>query len=158
MADEVAINFIYPPKYDALEDRNGHRRYIIQLTGYSDGTGEIEAVKVRRTDLLAVNGKPPSKLIVEKIEYDITGMMVTLEYSGAGVDDVIAHLNWSSNVLDFGENGRGPIYTDPDDDPEFGNILLTSTTGTADAAAIEELDPPIAGDTYNITLTIRAKE
>lgn len=158
MPDQVAINFIHPAKYDVMDDKNGHRRYIVQLTGMSDGTGEIDAVKVRRDSLLATNGKPPSQLVIEKIEYDVTGMMATLEYSGSGVDDIIAHLNYSSGCMEFPNGGRYPAYSNPDDDPEFGNILLTSTTGTGDGATIEEDDPPIYGDTYNITLTIRAKE
>jgi hypothetical protein len=148
MADDVAIKFIYPPNFDkSFPDHNpiGNRRFIVQLTSISDGTGEDMAVKLRRTDLVATSGNPPSELIVEKIEYDVADMAVVLEFSGNNVDDTIAILNDSNGGFDFSPDGLRINSTNPDDDPEWGNILLST-------------EQTVAGATYNITMTVRAKE
>jgi hypothetical protein len=148
MADEVGIKYLYPPNYNPLSvdgKDNGNRRYVLLLTSISDGTGEDLAIKVRRTDLLTTNGNVPSQLVVEKLDFEVTGMTVYLEFNG-NTDEKIAILNANTNSYDYTSFGGMTINdTNDDDDPEWGNILLTTSGETS-------------GDTYNITLTVRAKD
>ncbi len=164
MADEVGIKWIYPPNFEGTfppGTPSGNRRYSVLLTCLSDGTGEEEAVKMRRTDLLTSYGKIPSRLVVEKIDYDVSGMAVYLGFSG-NTDERIAVMNNSSGSYDFTKTGgladNDPATDNPNDDPEWGNILLSSTSGASDFSDPEELQQPSFGDTYNITLTVRVKE
>ena len=47
----------------------------------SDGTGEDDAIKAKRTDLICTDGTIPSFLVMEKIEYDVSGMRVVVSYN-----------------------------------------------------------------------------
>ena len=162
MADQVNINWIYPQNFNGTFPEgtaSGHRRYIVQCTCYSDGTGEEDAVKVRRSDLLATNGKTPSKLVIEKIEYDVSGMTVLIDWSST-TDDRIAVLNASSGVLDWTSTGGRHINDTNDvDDAEWGNIIFNTTQ---DYFGISDIDLPLfspdPGTSYNITIHVKAKE
>lgn len=161
MADEVGIKWLYPPNFEGTFPEgtpNGHRRYTVQLTGFSDGTGEEDVVKVRRTDLLTPSGIVPVNLVIEKIDYDVSGMCAILEWS-SNTADKIAILNASSGSFDYRDQGGLHINdTNPTDDPEWGNIIINTSAGSSDFTSVEDLDPPTFGDSYQIILTIRVKE
>jgi hypothetical protein len=162
MADQVGINWIYPPNFDGTfppDTPGGHRRYVVQLTGFSDGTGEEDVTKVRRSDLQATNGKAPISLVIEKIDYDVAGMTALLDWS-ANTDDRIAVLNDSSGSMDWTATGGRHINdTNPTNDPEWGSIIINTTTDAFGTSDIDlPLDAPDPGSSYNITLYLRAKE
>jgi len=162
MADQVNINWIYPQNFEGtfpIGTPCGHRRYVVQCTCYSDGTGEEDVTKVRRSDLLSTAGKPPSSLVIEKIEYDVGGMTVLIDWSSTTADR-IAVLNNSAGCLDWSSTGGRYINdTNDDNDPEWGSIIFNTTIDAFGASDIDlPLDPPDPGTSYNITIHLKAKE
>ena len=161
MADQVNTKWIYPPNFGGtfpIDTPCGHRRYTVNLGCFSDGTGEEDVTKIRRSDLLTVDGQVPKSLVIDKIEYDVSGMTVLIDWSG-NTDDRIAVLNNSSGVMDFSEHGGLHINdTNPTDDPEWGSIIFNTTTDAFGSSDIDEpLDAPDPGSSYNITITARSK-
>ncbi|MFH0753106.1 MAG: hypothetical protein V2A70_00900 [Candidatus Omnitrophota bacterium] len=147
MADMTNIKFLYPPNFEGTYPEgtpNGHRKYIVQCTNISDGSGEHDAIKLKRTDLLTADGNIASKLVIEKVEYDVSGMMVEISYDNMN-DEVAAMLQNSSGCLDFTKHGGFVPQTDDSDIPGGGNIIFNTGGGSL-------------GDTYNIILTVRVKD
>ena len=147
MADNTQIKWLYPPNFSGTYDshiKNGVKRHIVLCTNKSDGTGEEDAIKLKRTDLLTSSGYIPRKLVVEKIDYDISGMEVLISYNNEN-DEEVARLSDSSGTIDFRPSG-GFIPADEEDGvtPEGGDIVFTSSGQT--------------NDSYNIKLTVRLKE
>ena len=145
MADLTNIKWLYPPNFEGTYEagtKNGHRRHIVLCTCVSDGTGETDAIKLKRTDMLTSDGQIPSKLVIERIDYQINGMNVNISYNN--VDDVfVATLYSGDGYLDFTNVGG---FTPQDDvDNEGGDIVFT-TENCSD------------GDSYKITLTVRLKQ
>ena len=162
MADQVNTNWIYPPNFPGTFPENtksGLRRYVVNFTCFSDGTGEEDVTKIRRSDLLTSSGQVPASLVIEKIDYDVSGMNVIIDWS-ANTDDRIAYLNSNGGTLDFSKTGGRYINdTNPTDDPEWGSIIFNTTADYFGTSDIDEpLESPDAGSTYNITITVRAKE
>jgi hypothetical protein len=146
MADETQIKWLYPPNFVGTYDtgtKNGHRRHIVQCISYSDGTGEDDSVKLKRTDMLTSAGNIPSKLVVEKIEYDISGMGVVISCNNTN-DEEIARLYNTQGVKEF-VGGFIPMDETEGEPFEGGDIVFT----TFDASD---------GDSYDITLTVRLKD
>ena len=129
MADTVTVKTIF----------NSPRKLVVLLTNLSDGTGESNVVKVDKSTFTGLNGSEPSKLVVEKIVYDVSSMRVLLTWDQTS-DETIAVLqghgclNWKKSGGNIGVNTGGT-----------GDILLT----TANQAV---------GDGYNITLHLRKKD
>ena len=147
MADITSIKWIYPSTFTGAFPEGikcGFRRMVVNLTSQSDGTGEEDAIKVRKADLLDSNGHVPERLVVEKVEYDISGMSVTLEWDNQS-DEVICDLSTGNGCLDW--TSFGGKIPDWDDDEALGSTgdILLNTDGAVDG-------------TYNITLTIRLKD
>jgi len=148
MADNTQIKWLYPPNFIGTYDshiKNGVKRHVILCTSKSDGTGEDDAIKLKRTDLLTPSGSIPSKLVVEKIVYDISGMEVVITYNNEN-DEEVARLYNSSGEIDFRSSG-GFIPMDETEGvtPEGGDIVFTTN---------DDSD----GDSYNIILTVRLKD
>ena len=125
---------------DSLVVFSGTRKRVVRLTNISDGTGESGVVKVDKSTLIGPNGLEPTKLVVERIEYDISGMTVRL-YWDHTADDEIAVIS-GAGYLDWREVGG---LVDPASAGATGDILLTTNAHTL-------------GDTYNITLWLRLKD
>ena len=145
MADLTKIKWLYPPNFEGTypaDTKNGHRRHVILCTNYSDGTGEDDEVKLRRTDLLTSEGQVPSKLVVEKIDYHISGMSVEISFNNDN-EEVIAMLYTGDGTIDFRPQGG---FTPEDDDDNLGGDIVF-TTANEDT-----------GDSYNIILTVRLKQ
>jgi len=145
MADLTKIKWLYPPNFEGTypaDTKNGHRRHVILCTNYSDGTGEDDEVKLRRTDMLTSEGQVPSKLVVEKIDYHISGMSVEISFNNDN-EEVIAMLYTGDGTIDFRPQGG---FTPEDDDDNLGGDIVF-TTANEDT-----------GDSYNIILTVRLKQ
>jgi len=133
MADSVNTNTLF----------SGTRRKIYQFTNVSDGTGESAVVKVDISTLTGPNkSAPPSKLVVEAIDYNIQGFTSVTLYFDATTDDEIAVLPAGSGVVDFTYGGG---LVDPQSSGATGDIVLTTTGAAANAS-------------YDITLYVRLKE
>jgi len=148
MADLTQIKWLYPPNFEGTYEKgrkDGHRRHIVLCTNKSDGTGEDDAIKLKRTDMLTSAGNVPSKLVVEKIEYDISGMEVLISYNNEN-DEEVARLYDSSGEIDFRPSG-GFVPAEEEDGvtPEGGDIVFTTSSETS-------------GDSYTIKLTVRLKD
>ena len=146
MADNTQIKWLYPPNFPGTYEshiKNGVKRHIVLCTNSSDGTGETDAIKLKRTDLLTSDGNIPSRLVVEKIKYDISGMEVLISYNNEN-DEEIARLYNSADEIVF-PGGFIPLDETEGTAPEGGDIVFT-TSGETD------------GDSYNIILTVRLKD
>ena len=145
MADLTKIKWLYPPNFEGTypaDTKNGHRRHVILCTNYSDGTGEDDELKLKRTDMLTSEGEVPSKLVVEKIDYHIAGMTVKIEYNNDN-EEVIAMLYSGDGCIDFRPQGG---FTPEDDGENLGcDIIFTTSNQTNN-------------DSYNIILTVRLKQ
>ena len=145
MADLTKIKWLYPPNFEGTYEtgtKNGHRRHVVLCTNYSDGTGEDDEVKLRRTDMLTSEGQVPSKLVVEKIDYHVSGMTVTISYNNDN-EEVIAMLYTGDGTIDF--RPQGGFVPEDDDENLGGDIVFTTENENA-------------GDSYNIILTVRLKQ
>lgn len=129
MADTVTTKTIF----------NSPKKLVVHITSLSDGTGESNVVKVDKSTFTGLNGSEPSKLVVEKIVYDVSSMRVLLTWDQTS-DETIAVLQgegklcWKKSGGNIGANTGGT-----------GDILLT----TANQAV---------GDGYDITLYLRKKD
>ena len=145
MADLTKIKWLYPPNFEGTYEtgtKNGHRRHVVLCTNYSDGTGEDDEVKLRRTDMLTSEGQVPSKLVVEKIDYHVAGMTVTISYNNDN-EEVIAMLYTGDGTIDF--RPQGGFVPEDDDDNLGGDVVFETSNQTS-------------GDSYNIILTVRLKQ
>ena len=146
MADNTQIKWLYPPNFVGTYDshiKNGVKRHIVLCTNKSDGTGEDNAIKLKRTDMLTPSGNIPSRLIVEKIKYDISGMEVLISYNNEN-DEEIARLYNTADEIEF-PGGFQPLDETEGTAPEGGDIVFTTDSATD-------------GDSYNIILTVRLKD
>lgn len=148
MADNTQIKWLYPPNFEGTypsDQKNGHRRHIILCTNYSDGTGEDSAIKLKRIDMLTPSGNIPSKLVIEKISYQISGMTVYVGYDNDNDNEDIT-LYTGDGDLDFTSYG-GHVPADETEGVPFesGNVVITTANETA-------------ADSYNIILTVRLKD
>jgi len=146
MADVTNIKFLYPPNFEGAflpGTASGHRHYIVQCTNISDGTGEADSIKLKREDLLTVEGNVPTVLVVEKVDYEVSGMTVKVSYNNL-TDDVVGILQ-GSGCLDFTRHGGFVPMEDDSDVPGNGDIVFDTFNSSL-------------GDTYNITLTVKAKD
>ena len=145
MADLTKIKWIYPPNFEGTYGtgtKNGHRRHVILCTNYSDGTGEDQELKLKRTDMLTSEGQTPSKLVIEKIDYHVAGMTVKIEYNNNN-EEVIAMLYSGDGCIDFRSQGG---FTPEDDGENLAGDIIFTTSNQTD------------GDSYNIILTVRLKQ
>lgn len=147
MADTVAINWIFPPNWDGNqsepgEKHPGYRKMIVQLICLSDGTGETDVQKVDISELRNSVGEIVTRTVVEKVEYNISGLNVLLEWDRAPHAEICRLVGANGAISGCIKHD----VVDPSDgvDDRTGDILLTTTGFTA-------------GDGYNITLHIRLK-
>ena len=129
MADTVSSKVLF----------QGTRRYVVQLMSLSDGTGETNVLKVDKSTLIGPAGVAPSSLTIEKIEYDVTSMRVSLSFDHT--TDVVFAVLQGSDCMDYRDVGGLRDAGTGD----TGDILLTT-------AGME------AGDGYNIVLHLLLQE
>jgi hypothetical protein len=147
MAVTTNIRWIRPPNWNG--ETAGYRRIVVHLTGIVSGQAalnETDVVKVNLSEWRTRSGAVPTRTVIEKLRWQIHGLSVTLEWDRTP-DEIIAYLNAGvaadsdSGEIDWAKDG-GLV-----DDGEVGtgDILLTTTNGAA-------------GDTYDITITLRLKD
>lgn len=130
MADTVDIQTIY----------SGPRRLALKFSGYSDGTGEVDVVKVDKSTLTGPNGSEPSKLVIEEIEWNIQGYnYIILEWDRTS-DQEIAVL------------GKGSGYKDY---RPYGGLVDNASGGTGDV--VLTTSGATSGASYDIAIVLRLK-
>lgn len=130
-----------PDTVDTVVIYAGQRRRVVRLLSRSDSTGETNVIKVDKSALTATNGKEPSKLVIEEIEWNVQGfknVVLTFDHT---TDDEAAVLA-GAGYKDYRPYGG---LVDPASAGGTGDILLSTTGAVADAS-------------YDITLTLRLKE
>lgn len=142
--DTTQIKWIYPPEWAGeYPSDTGYRRMKVRLTGDSDGTGETDAIKVNKSELLRPDGSVPGRLIVEAISWNVHSMTAKLEWDNS-TDEVIKLMN--AGVPAGSNSGEDNWLTvgglAPQDTDGSGDIVLTTSNVTE-------------GSTYDITLSIR---
>ena len=141
MADDVEVRYIYPPNLEGGANPMPTRKVIVVMAGLSDGTGETDVVKVRLEDLMKHDGSTPTRTSIERIQGNINGMTVLLEWDRAANAE-IALLGPGNYDQDYRTGGGRVDYGEEGD--RTGNIMLTSLYADS-------------GDSYDLTLTVRLK-
>ena len=132
MADTVTTKTLF----------NSPRKLVVNITNLSDGTGESNVVKVDKSAFTGPNGSEPTKLVIEKIVYDVSSMRVLLTWDQTS-DETIAVLQ-GDGTIDWYKSAKhsGNVAANTGG---TGDILLTTATQSV-------------GDGYNITLYLRKKD
>jgi hypothetical protein len=121
---------------DTLVLLNGKRRYRVRLLNASDGTGESSVVKVTKSALTNLNGVAPTKLSIEKIEYNIQGFSSVRLYWNHTTPDEIAFLPAGAGWIVY-----EPMISDPGSAGGTGDIILFTASA-------------VNGATYDIILHV----
>lgn len=139
MPDSVKVNWVHPADWDGNPPEPGQpgwKRIIVNLTCESDGTGETDVRKIIMSELRNAVGAVANRTVCNKIEYNVAGMNVLLEWDREPHKEI-------ARILAFDGVAAGtieePRYDDSDGSDGTGDILLTSTKFTD-------------GDGYDITL------
>lgn len=116
---------------------NGTRRYIVNIKNISDGTGESAVVKIDKSTLTGPAGIEPTKLVIERVHGQCTGMRVRAYFDRTSAIEAFT-VDGGEVELDFtmagGIRDTGTGNT--------GDLLLTTTGHTA-------------GDSYDLTIECR---
>jgi len=145
MADTVATTWIHPANWDGNTPPANHvgwKRVIVNLTGLSDGSGESDVKKVDISNLKNAQGEVVTRTVVERIDYNIAGLTVFLEWDRAP-HEVIAVLGGAAGAA---AGSLRQHRADPSDgiSDGTGDILVTTSSATS-------------GDSYDVTLYISLK-
>ena len=100
--------------------------YTIRLTNVSDGTGESAVAKVDKSGLTDLDGLEPLALDLIGIEWDVSGMAVTLLWDHTTDDEMIV-LNGQGEW----DQRRDGAIRDPRSAGATGDVLLTTSGATA---------------------------
>lgn len=131
MADAVNIQVL----------ANTRNRYVIRISNRSDGTGETNAIKVDKSTLNGpIVGVEPGRLAIERVEGDVDGMQVQLNWDHT-TDDQALTLAGPAIKRDFRSVGG---LIDPASAGATGDLLLTTLGHTA-------------GDSYDLTIHLKKK-
>lgn len=130
MADTVTSNVVF----------QGRRKYAIELTCISDGTGETDVVKIDISALLLSNGLAPTYTAIDEIAWDVQGFTSIKLAWDHTTDDTIMVMSGRGSVS-YAHLG---YLFDPRSAGGTGDILLTSNGAAANA-------------TYTITIVIQLR-
>ena len=120
------------------------KTYIVTSHKFTiDGTEAADLVLVDKSALTGPDGTEPGKLVLEKLEYHLSGCQVMLEFEHT-TDDRIATLSLDG-CIDFTDGGRFQGFVDP-----------ASAGGTGDIVA-KTLNTD-AGDTIHLVSFVRKKD
>lgn len=123
---------------DTLTLFNGTRLLVVRLINTDASGGEADVVKVDKSAFTGPDGTEPSRLVVEEIQWAVTGGPVFLEWDHT-TDDEIAILSAGSGLNYYPGNG----LVDPASAGGTGDIVLTVAA---------------AAGSYDITLVLRKKD
>lgn len=129
MADTVTSKTVF----------SGERKLVMHFTNTSDGTGESNVIKVDKSTLVGPDGTEPSKLVIEKIVYDVASIRVLLTWDQTSDETIAVLQGWG--CLDWTKSG-GLVGANTGG---TGDILLTTANQSS-------------GDGYDITLYMRLKD
>lgn len=116
--------------------QDGPRSAILKFTNLSDGTGESAVTKVNVSTLTTNRGVACSGCSIELIQYNVTGMQVTILWDAT--TDVPALVLEGRGTFDFTQTSQ---ITNNSGTGKNGNILFTTTNHTA-------------GDSYSIIMKV----
>lgn len=126
---------------DSIVVFSGTRKKTLRLTNVSDATGEAAVVKADISTYIGLNGKAPTRTVIEEIEWAIQGFTSVRLFWDHDTDDEIAVLTGVGSVNWRDAGG----LLDPASAGGTGDIVLT----TAGA---------LSGATYDISITFRLKD
>lgn len=124
--------YVWPPNFTEGTDTMGdnQRRVVVRLTGISsDASDASDTVVIDKSDLVGPNGVEPSSIVIEGIEWSMTGYdTLILEWDHTS-DVEIARLIGEGEIswLSAGgltDNGSGST----------GDVTVTTTGGAANSA------------------------
>lgn len=144
MADTVTTKWLMPPNWDGgFDNDRGPRRWVVQLTCSSDGTGESAVRKINISDLFLPDGGTPVRSIIDKIDYDAFGFTaIRLFWDRAPAENIAILGGNNAKCIDYTKIGG---LVDPGELGDgTGDIMLTSSS-------------PTNGDSYNIIIHFRLK-
>jgi hypothetical protein len=130
MADVVATQVVF----------SGTKRYSVQFTNQSDGTGESDVKKIDLSTLVGNNGVVPTYFTVDEIEATVDGMTVELLIMGT-TPKVLAILAPGITKLNYREQGG----------------LTIQNTGTNASDLAITTNGQASGSSYTVKLDIRLK-
>jgi hypothetical protein len=133
MADTVANATIF----------NSPKRLVVRSSFNIDGTEAADLVMVDKSAFTGPNGAEPGRLVIERIEYNISNCQIQLEFEH-DTDDMIAILS-GDGCLDFSQDDKFQGFIDPASTGGTGDII--GTTLNTDA-----------GDRATIVLFLRKKD
>lgn len=119
----------------------GSRRLMVQHRNPDTTVGEVNATLVDKSRLIGPNGKEPSRLVIERIQWVIFGGgTLTLSFDHTS-DDIVAVLSEPGNGDRIYPNGG---LVDPASAGGTGDLLLSASN--------------VAGGSYKITIILRMKD
>jgi hypothetical protein len=139
MADTVATYTLFPEQKIGTSTLKS-KRQCMRFVSRSDATGESNVVKIDISTLVGPNGAAPTRIAIDKIEGNISGMEVLLSFDRT-TDTNAFRLSSTFDEVDFTSVGG---FTDVGTG-DTGDLLL-STNGHS------------AGDSYDITIWFRKKD
>lgn len=102
------------------------KRISVFLTNASDGTGESAVVKIDKSTLTSLAGIEPTKLTIERLEWNCDGMRADLYWDHTS-DVKIASLAAGPGCLDFRDVGG----LHDSGTGETGDVILTTVGHTS---------------------------
>lgn len=113
--------------------------FVRRLTNRSDGTGESAVTKIDVSSFTNAKGQTGSQVVIERIEWSVTGFDYAQLYWDRASDVTIAVLS-GSGVMDFDQFGG---FVDPGAGGT-GDVVLTTSGGAS-------------GSSYDITIYFKVK-
>jgi hypothetical protein len=109
--------------------QNTSRRLVVRSQFTIDGTEAADLILVDKSAFVGPDGTEPSKLVVEKIAWDLNGFSVLVEFDH-DTDDKIATISGVGEIS-FTENSKFQGFIDPASTGATGDIVATTLTTDA---------------------------
>lgn len=106
--------------------QNTSKRLVVRSQFTIDGIEAADLILVDKSTFTGINGLEPGRLVIEKIEWNLNGFSVLLEFDHT-TDDKIATISGNGEI-DFTDNGQFQGYIDPASAGATGDILATTLT------------------------------
>lgn len=95
----------------------------------SDGTGGTDVVLVDKSTFTGPNGLEPGRLVIERIEYDVDGMQMIVEFDHS-TDDAVG-VCVGQGFFDYSRKGKYQGFIDPASAGGTGDIVVTTVGHTS---------------------------
>lgn len=109
--------------------QNTTRRLVVRSQFTIDGTEAADLVLVDKSAFTGPDGTEPTKLVIEKMEWNLNGFSVLVEFEHT-IDDAVATLSGTGEI-DFTEGGKYQGFVDPASAGTTGDIVGTTLTTDA---------------------------